>query len=144
MHNYINYILSMIIVFSCIIQLFAQNINLTVRVTNIKKINGKVYIAIYDDKNSFLNPNKAVKTIELNVNNNILKHTLSIPKGAYALALFHDSNSNGILDKNFLGIPSERYGFSNNVHPLFSEPSFNSTVIEIHKDLKIDIALLKW
>ena len=69
------------------------------------------------------------------VNNNILKHTLTIPKGAYALALFHDSNSNGILDKNFLGIPSERYGFSNNVHPLFSEPSFSSTVIEIYKDL---------
>ena len=38
-----------------------------------------------------------------------------IPPGTYAIAVFHDENANGKLDKNFLGIPCEGYGASNNV-----------------------------
>jgi uncharacterized protein (DUF2141 family) len=37
-----------------------------------------------------------------------------LPPGTYAVAVVHDENGNGQLDKNFLGIPSEGYGVSNN------------------------------
>ena len=36
-----------------------------------------------------------------------------IPCGEYAIKFYHDANMNQILDKNFLGIPKEEYGFSN-------------------------------
>ncbi|MDC0230761.1 DUF2141 domain-containing protein [Aureispira] len=72
-----------------------------------------------------------------------MQHILSIPIGKYTLALFHHCSSNGIFDKNFLGIPIERYGFSNNVDPMFSAPSYKSTVVEINKDMHIDIALVQ-
>lgn len=36
-----------------------------------------------------------------------------IPCGNYAIKLYHDENMNQDLDKNFLKIPTEQYGFSN-------------------------------
>ena len=62
-----------------------------------------------------------------------------LPPGTYAVAVFHDKNNNGILDKNMLGIPLERYGFSNNARETFSAPSFNSASIDLSSDKAIGI-----
>ena len=48
----------------------------------------------------------------------------SLDYGNYAIRVFHDENSNGELDSNFLGIPTEDYGFSNNVSAWFGAPSW--------------------
>jgi len=48
-----------------------------------------------------------------------------IPFGEYAVKVFHDENDNGDLDTNFLGIPSEDYGFSNNASGTFGPPSWS-------------------
>lgn len=56
------------------------------------------------------------------------KNTLSIPveltTGEWAVALSQDLNNNDKLDKNFLGIPTEPFAFSNNVKPRLSAPKF--------------------
>lgn len=46
--------------------------------------------------------------------------------GKYAVTVFHDENSNGTLDHNFLRMPAEPLGFSNGFHlGIFSGlPSF--------------------
>ena len=44
--------------------------------------------------------------------------------GEWAVALTQDTNNNDKLDKNFLGIPTEPYAFSNNVRPRFAPPKF--------------------
>jgi len=119
-----------------------QNVNFTIRVTGFKQKTGKVQIVLYNEKNGFLTPEKVYKNIVLDVNNSIMKHTVQLPKGEYAVVLYHDENSNGVCDKNFLGIPKEDYGFSNNVRPVLSAPSFNSAVVAVQKDLEIEIALL--
>jgi uncharacterized protein (DUF2141 family) len=49
-----------------------------------------------------------------------------IPPGTYALAVFHDENMNGKLDTIWLGIPTEGYGFSNDVKALLGSPSFSA------------------
>lgn len=60
--------------------------------------------------------------------------------GTYAIKIFHDVNDNGKLDTNWMGIPSEPYGFSNDAMGTFGPPSFalarftvgaNQTVIRI-------------
>lgn len=45
--------------------------------------------------------------------------------GEYALAAFHDENANNDLDRNFLGIPSEGTGASNDAHNMFGPPSYD-------------------
>jgi uncharacterized protein (DUF2141 family) len=45
--------------------------------------------------------------------------------GDYAVTLFHDEDSSGKFKTNFVGYPLEGYGFSNNVVPQFSAPTFD-------------------
>jgi uncharacterized protein (DUF2141 family) len=49
-----------------------------------------------------------------------------IPPGTYALAAIHDENMNGKLDANWLGAPTEGYGFSNDAKALLGAPSFSA------------------
>ncbi|MFM7972651.1 MAG: DUF2141 domain-containing protein [Betaproteobacteria bacterium] len=50
-----------------------------------------------------------------------------LPPGTYAVAVVHDENGNGKLDKNFLGIPSEGYGDSNNRTYAASSPKWEES-----------------
>jgi len=54
-----------------------------------------------------------------------------LPHGEYAIAIFVDANGNGKMDKNFLGIPKEQYGFSNNVMGRMAAPSFEQAKFEV-------------
>lgn len=47
--------------------------------------------------------------------------------GTYAVAVVHDENGNGRLDKNFLGIPTEGYGVSNNRTSAVSSPKWDES-----------------
>jgi len=51
---------------------------------------------------------------------------LDIPPGIYALAVIHDENMDGKLGTNWLGVPTEGYGFSNDAKALLSAPSFDA------------------
>jgi uncharacterized protein (DUF2141 family) len=47
-----------------------------------------------------------------------------VPHGEYAIKVFHDENGNQKLDTNFVGMPKEKFGFSNNVMGRFGPPSY--------------------
>lgn len=46
--------------------------------------------------------------------------------GTYAIKVFHDVNGNGTIDTNWMGIPNEPYGFSNDAMGTFGPPGFNA------------------
>ncbi len=54
-----------------------------------------------------------------------------LPPGKYAVAAYVDSNRNGKQDKNFLGVPKEIYGFSNDVRGMFGPPDFAAAEFDI-------------
>jgi uncharacterized protein (DUF2141 family) len=41
----------------------------------------------------------------------------NLQPGEYVAVAFHDRNQNGKIDSNFLGVPTEPFGFSNDVRP---------------------------
>lgn len=47
-----------------------------------------------------------------------------VPQGTYAMAVVHDENMDGKLDTNWLGFPTEGYGFSNDAKAVLGAPSF--------------------
>lgn len=51
----------------------------------------------------------------------------NVEPGTYAIAVVHDENGNGKLDKNFVGVPSEGYGVSNNKTYALSAPKWNES-----------------
>jgi uncharacterized protein (DUF2141 family) len=53
------------------------------------------------------------------------------PSGKYAVSSYVDTNKNGRLDKNFLGVPKEMYGLSNDARGMFAPPAFSVTAFDI-------------
>ena len=99
---------------------------LTISVSGIKSIKGKINIALYNSESTFNDPDKAFKEFFLDFDKKPKTSFKleNIPPGEYAFALFHDENENYELDTNFLGIPQEGFAFSNNAMGNFSPPSY--------------------
>ena len=56
-----------------------------------------------------------------------------LPPGKYAIKVFLDENSDGELNRNFFGAPTEPYGISNNVRARFSLPAFSDALVGVGK-----------
>ena len=122
----------------------AQNetFTLTVEVFGLKNNTGKVFLAIFDNEQTFLKTNKEVNGMSVIIENNkAMAQFRGLKKGEYALSLFHDKNNNNMLDKNLIGIPKEPYAFSNNATGIFGPPSFKDSKINLNADKTIAIKL---
>ncbi|MDZ7741086.1 MAG: DUF2141 domain-containing protein [Bacteroidota bacterium] len=60
-----------------------------------------------------------------------------LDSGKYTFRYFHDENNNDELDTNWLGIPKEGYGFSNNASGTFGPPKFEKTLFKVKHDTTI-------
>lgn len=58
----------------------------------------------------------------------------NLSSGKYAFRYFHDEDKNKKLDTNFIGIPKEGFGFSNNAKGKFGPPSFKQMIFKVNKD----------
>jgi uncharacterized protein (DUF2141 family) len=67
---------------------------------------------------------------------------MNIKPGRYSIIVVDDENGNGILDKNFFGVPTEPYGFSNKAEGFLGPPSFDEAAIEIDADATVVIDLV--
>jgi uncharacterized protein (DUF2141 family) len=116
----------------------AQNANLTVSVSGLKNNTGMVKVGLYNSEGTFLKT--TYKSITSEIKNNSATVTfVGIPKGEYGISTYQDENSNGILDKNMIGIPSEDFACSNNAKGFMGPPAYEDAKFNINKDLKIDI-----
>ena len=115
--------------------------NITVTVEDITKDRGTMVIALFDNKDDFnvvpvkyfREPVKEEKTITVVFTD--------IPYKEYAISVYQDLDDNGELNKNFLGIPTEPYGFSNNPKILTGPSYEKSTFMLDQKDISMKIDL---
>jgi uncharacterized protein (DUF2141 family) len=105
----------------------AQAYNLTVNITGFRNSKGNLYITLYNKKDGYPKDHTKAFRLAYNgvVNNKCTVLFDGIPKGVYAIACYHDENNNGKLDLNFIGIPKEGTGASNNAKGFMGPPSFN-------------------
>jgi uncharacterized protein (DUF2141 family) len=82
------------------------------------------------DKSQFLIKNGAVKVWSVPAQAPTTRMCIWRTPGTYAVAVYHDANSNHKFDVGMFG-PTEAYGFSNNPRILFSKPSFESVRFEV-------------
>jgi uncharacterized protein (DUF2141 family) len=99
---------------------------LTMRISGIKQGKGDILIAIFKGESGF--PSETSKAVELlravPANGKAELTIKTLAAGTYAVSLFQDSNGDGLLNTNFLGIPKEGYGVSNNAFNTFSAPVY--------------------
>jgi len=116
--------------------------SINIKVEGIKDIKGKLYIGLYNGKESFRDTDHVFASQIVPVEADTLITSLpDIPAGEYALTLFHDKNDNGKLDTNFLGIPKEKYGFSNNPKVRFKAPGFDKCRFTVEGDTEVSIKM---
>jgi uncharacterized protein (DUF2141 family) len=106
---------------------------LTIEIDGLKNRNGQICLSLFNNGRGF--PDQGANAVEqrcvsiteapVRVNFNNLQ------SGNYAVAVLHDVNGDGKANRNFLGIPTEGFGFSNNPRIRTSAPNFNETAVPV-------------
>ncbi|TFH01055.1 MAG: DUF2141 domain-containing protein [Calditrichales bacterium] len=98
---------------------------LTVQVSGTENREGKILLALCRNETEFTSGDSAFRAVHLSISEHITTHRFEdIPFGTYAIKVFHDADDDGVLDKSFLGMPTENYGFSNNARGTFGPASW--------------------
>ena len=98
-----------------------------VKVTGLRSEKGQVRIAVFNSSEQWLGE-QPVYSSTINVDSQSVTWKINdVPYGDYGIAVFHDENKNGKMDKNFLGIPQEAYGFSNNMRVALGPPKWEKS-----------------
>jgi len=120
------------------------NLEIGVTVKNISKNKGVIVADLHDDvRENFLVWDKVVLRVRAHAHKGEIFFCMPLTRpGDYAIAIYHDKNGNKEFDKNFLGIPKERFGMSNNPRfgtrsPKYEESIF--TVPETGKEILIKL-----
>ncbi len=114
---------------------------LIIRITGFENDTGDCWFAIDNNKNIFEGDTSVyIGKILPIINREVVIELDSLKFGEYAVKTFHDKNKNGKLDLNFLGIPTEDYGYSNNARSWFGPPSWDKAKFLFNqKEMKIEI-----
>ena len=133
------YFLSGLLWFFCFISLAqpTQNsIDITVNFKNLESSKGEVFVQLFGADQ------KKIEGKTVAINNKTAQITFyKMPQGSYAIRAFHDANNNGEMDANWVGIPKEPYGFSNNVRSSYGPPDFEKQLFQATKNTTIEIQL---
>ena len=103
----------------------ANTKKLSIKISNIQSKGKILYVGIYRAGDEFPEFNKYWKNSKATTTSNEMTIEFDVPYGDYAVAVSHDLNGNGKLDKNLFGYPKEPFGFSNNYKPKLSSPNFS-------------------
>ena len=122
-----------------------QAYNLVVAVNGIKNRQGEIQISLYNKDGTI--PDKELKnyykTKRVKIEGEKTKVLFSnLPKGRYAVSVFHDQNNNHKIDKGFF-MPKEGVGLSNfETVNLFNLPNFQKASFLLEQDKTVQIKLI--
>lgn len=110
-----------------------SNSNLTVTVEGVKNPRGQVCLSVFSSSQGF--PNNSAGALQaqcVKATQTPLQVTFqNLKPGSYAVAVFYDANGDGTLNSNFLGIPTEGFGFSRNPKIRTGPPKFADSAFQI-------------
>ena len=111
--------------------LLAADLKVEIRSTSSKE--GSVNIALFDASSQF--PAKPIAARKISAAERPLVAIFTnLKPGTYAISAFHDGNANGVLDKNLLGLPTEKYGFSRGARGMMGPPRFDDAAFAVGHD----------
>lgn len=117
---------------------------LTITVEGMDSSAGNLGILIFNGPKGWAEDRQAaLKDISIPAQSPTQKVEVKLPAGNYAIALIHDLNVNHKLDKNFLGMPKEQWGMSNNPHATIKAPPIEKAMFTLDGDKEVKIQLQK-
>jgi uncharacterized protein (DUF2141 family) len=116
---------------------------LVVEITGIKAIQGEMQLGLYDSESSWLNTDSAFYLISIPVQKDSVIFVLKgLTQGQYAIAVYQDLNTNGILDETEMKIPKEPFGFSNNPKGKRGPAGFQEAILNFQSSDTLRVELI--
>jgi uncharacterized protein (DUF2141 family) len=103
-----------------------DGVTLSITMTSFRSADGQVLVALFRGGDGFPSkPGNAYKTAITKISGSTASVEFAgLPAGEYAFSVLHDENGNNELDTNFLGIPKEGLGTSNNAKARMGPPKY--------------------
>jgi len=139
--------LTAFIVLCCFLSSFdawAQHVKL--KVTEVKSTKGKIVIILFKDHETF-EEEKSFRRIAFSkdsLKNGSIELYFTIEPGVYGITLLDDEDSNGVMNKNFIGIPKEGFGFSNYYLTKMRLPHFDEFKTKINAGINTVLVRVKY
>lgn len=115
--------------------------SLAVTVTGLKATKGKLIVCLWSDKAGFPSCAKSRTARKTVVPVSAASMRLNFPNlapGRYAVTVEHDLNGDGKLGRNFIGMPTEGVGASNNPGGL---PGFQKSLVDVGPGSAIEVRI---
>jgi len=112
---------------------FAQ-LTLTVEVFNLRNNKGFVHIELSNE----MQEQVASQTTTIQDKQCVFVFE-GLEQGKYSFRFIHDENQNNEIDLNWIGIPREGFGYSNNPRMTFGPPRFPKTLFDLNKSMKLRV-----
>jgi len=107
-----------------LLTLTAQDVE--VRISGLRNAKGVVQLAVFTSQENY---NKEIAFFnksysKVSAGKGELVVNISLKTGIFGIAVFDDEDENGRMNKNFFGIPTEGFGFSNYESKGIGSPGF--------------------
>ncbi len=135
--------------FATVIAAFASAVSaadIVVKISGIEESRGEIGCALFKGPDGFPMDNSVARQQWQPAQKGEVECRFrDVPDGSYAASASHDLNGNRRVDTNFLGMPQEAWGVSNNVRPTLRAPRFEEAVFQVRegRDQQLDIRVAK-
>lgn len=105
----------------------------SVRIAGVASVDGQIFVSVFDSKKAWLKRpvQQLTAAAAISSTEDPLIVELQLPAGEYAIQVFHDADGNGKMKTNFIGIPKEPTGVSNDAKGKFGPPKFVDAKITV-------------
>ncbi|MBD2775698.1 DUF2141 domain-containing protein [Iningainema tapete] len=121
----------------------ASSNSLTVTVSGLRNQKGRICLSLFSAEQGF--PNKKERATEAQCfkagEGSIAVKFNNLLRGSYAVAVIHDANEDGTLNRGLFGIPEEGFGFSRNPNVRMGPPKFKDAAIFVAGQSIIQVEL---
>lgn len=112
---------------------------LTVQVTGAASDAGEIWVGLYAGEAAY-DSGDEIASVMLPVTSGAASTEFpGLEPGAYGIIAFHDANEDGDFTRNFMGIPQERYGFSNNPRPRFRAAHWEEAMFTLDGEAQAEL-----
>ena len=116
--------------------------DIRILVSNIEEKKGTIHYGAYNNPKLFPDESGKVlggfEEVSKVIEDGLLIEDLE--ESNYAIAIFHDKNSNDKFD-TFFSIPKEKFGFSNNARVFLAPPKFEDASFFVGKNSIVEIMI---
>ena len=116
----------------------AQDFSIDVTINGLENDNGVVLLQLVSMSEE--GEENVVMDVEMTIKSGKSHYSIKdVPKGVYGIKYFHDEDRDYELDTNWIGMPTEAYGFSNNVKGTFGPPDYSEWKFMLSSNLSMEL-----